>query len=644
MNGPIQSKLKTLPMASRRRPSLEDWFSAAINHDYLNVNEWISTMAGSADENKETALMKAVRAQDPQMVHILAKHEAGATNDKGYTALIIAAINNLGSLCTILAPLESDVTLFGGRTALMMAASVSACSSIEALIPIQHGRRDDSGMTALMYAVTYGNVDAASALVDYERRILSSENKSALVIAAEHYRKDMVRLLYPHECGLLPDAEQIVLAPYNVIRDNSRYPTSFIEYSSCSDTEARSCDQQRSKSASCHRQPRSATLVSAPYTAQGALPRYLLGRYERKASLDLSWSESCTPHKIRSVRINFSPRRVEKQLHFDSPQPRQQRAKSASAHERSNNILLAQQYPNAPHYETSRLHQERTSKKASPRLRTKTLTKADRYAVIKQQLGVRQKPSRSRHFSEDTSEHYASEQSSKRSRNTIQCHSLANGPYAELKKRAVFTPTPTPEPTKAENGILLALRRHILKLERELSEKESELQALVGLNESSQKTILALQEQARSPSAYDATPTQCATQTEMAEEYKVSHSVQSPLPSYNTHSSTMKKLQEDAYLKQLCASLSLIKEDILLLCTTAQQEYISQEHSTVELSKHPGSLDHELEDDTFAVLVPCNHLVDLEYFATKGQGEESRSIAECPRCGTRPTSIITVKM
>lgn len=649
VNDPVRCALKTLSMASRHCPSPEDWFSAAINQEYASVSKWIGAMARSVDGNGETALMKAVRAQDSQMVKILAKHEAGETNDKGYTALIIAAINNLGPLCAILAPLESNVTLSGGRTALMMAASVSACSSIEALIPTQYGRRDDNGMTALMYAVTYGNIDAASALIDCEKRILSSDNKSALIIAAEHYRKDMIRLLYPYEHGLLPDAEKVVLAPYDLITSNTQHGSGSTRSTSCSDAGPESCKQPRSKSASFYQPSRSSSLTSAPHFVRTISANFLSDRQRCRSSLDLSWSESHAPHKIRSIRIKFSPQRGGKPSHFGAPQPRQQRAKSSGVPECSDHaISLAQRQLNAPRYgqhKSRKLLRTSPYRKAFSKSPIKALVKADQQTAERQHSGTCQKPAKSRQSNEEFCNQYFPEKGATGVPHNNMHHQLSSDePQSTLRGRTAFTPIPTPKPNGTKRDLLSALGQQILTLERRLLKKEQELQALVSLNKGLHRAAVAPHGQTSIQPTYEITFTQCATQTEAKEEYNVSRGVQDPMLSCAARPDTMKKLQENAYLKQLCASLSLVKEDILSLCTATRQECTPQRQLASESSKDPGFLDHEPEDDTFVVFVPCNHLIDLAYFVMKSHGEKSISITECPRCGVQPTSFITVKM
>ncbi|EFO64866.1 Protein 21.1 [Giardia lamblia P15] len=635
-------------MASRHGPSLEDWFSATINQGYANINEWVDAMARSVDKNRETALMKAVRAQDSQMVKILAKHEAGETNDKGYTALIIAAINNLGSLCAILAPLESNVTLSGGRTALMMAASVSACSSIKALIPIQYGRRDDNGMTALMYAVTYGNIDAASALVDREKRILSSDNKSALIIAAEHYRKDMIQLLYPYEHGLLPDAEKIVLAPYKFIASDAQCGISSSGSTTSSDAEAESC-KQRSKSASFYQPSRSSSLTSAPHCIRTTSNDSPVDHQRCRSSLDLSWSESHAPHKIRSIRIKFSPQRSGNPSHFCALQSRQQRAKSTCVSQRSNHATsLAQRQLTTSQHENHKLLRTNLYRNAFSKSPIKTFVKVGQQTVGRQYSDSCQKPRKLRQSSEEFYRQYLLEQEATCVPHNNIHHQLSNDePQTAQRRRTTFTPSPTPKSSETKHNLLSALGQHILTLERKLLKKEQELQTLVSLNQGSRRTTPAPHKRTSIKPTYEITFTQCATQTEAKEEYNISRGVQGPVPPCTTRPdtmNTMKKLQENAYLKQLCTSLSLVKEDILSLCTAAQQERTPQRQLASELLKDPGSLDHELEDDTFVVFIPCNHLIDLAYFVMKNHGEKSISITECPRCGVQPTSFITVRM
>ncbi|TNJ28090.1 Ankyrin repeat protein 1 [Giardia muris] len=194
--------------------TLNAWFSACAARDYDTVNKCVQIFARSKDAYHETALMKAVRARDLELVKLLAPHETGITNDKGYTALIIAAINDQPLFCEALYYFEANDALPDGRTALMMAATVNANRAVAYLAPLQARRRDENGLTALMFAAVHSSPKTVQILLAYERGLVCGVNKTALILAAEHYRRDIICQLYPYEHGVVPDAEAIALKPY----------------------------------------------------------------------------------------------------------------------------------------------------------------------------------------------------------------------------------------------------------------------------------------------------------------------------------------------------------------------------------------------------------------------------------------------
>lgn len=194
--------------------TLNAWFSACAARDYDTVNKCVQIFARSKDAYHETALMKAVRARDLELVKLLAPHETGIVNDKGYTALIIAAISDQPLFCEALYYFEANNSLPDGRTALMMAATVNANRAVAYLAPLQARRRDENGLTALMFAAVHSSPKTVQILLTYERGLVCGVNKTALILAAEHYRRDIICQLYPYEHGVVPEAEAIALKPY----------------------------------------------------------------------------------------------------------------------------------------------------------------------------------------------------------------------------------------------------------------------------------------------------------------------------------------------------------------------------------------------------------------------------------------------
>ncbi|TNJ27937.1 Ankyrin repeat protein 1 [Giardia muris] len=144
----------------------QEWFRAVTDRNYPRVAASIDHFKRSADIDGDTALVKAVRNKDPEMVRLLAPHEAGSVNREGRTALIIAALHNFPEGCHILAPLESRLTLRDGRTALMQAAATGNLACVRELVTFYTHEKDAQGWTALDYAVTRGHYDCTRCICE----------------------------------------------------------------------------------------------------------------------------------------------------------------------------------------------------------------------------------------------------------------------------------------------------------------------------------------------------------------------------------------------------------------------------------------------------------------------------------------------
>lgn len=156
-----KSKGKMQPVRTQ-----QEWFRAVTDRNYPRVAASIEHFKRSADIDGDTALVKAVRNKDPDMVRLLAPHEAGSVNREGRTALIIAALHNFPEGCHILAPLESRLTLRDGRTALMQAAATGNLACVRELVAFYTHEKDAQGWTALDYAVTRGHYDCTRCICE----------------------------------------------------------------------------------------------------------------------------------------------------------------------------------------------------------------------------------------------------------------------------------------------------------------------------------------------------------------------------------------------------------------------------------------------------------------------------------------------
>lgn len=167
-----------------------EWFRAVMDRNYLRVKASVNDFKGSRDIDGDTALIKAVRGNDIEMVRILAPHENRGVNRDGRTALIIAAMHEYPEACSILAPYEKMVTLPDKRTALMQAAATGSVSCVRALADHFFQEIDSQGWTALDYAVTRGHYDCVRILCETQKPTL--DNIERCINMAETSQKDRI--------------------------------------------------------------------------------------------------------------------------------------------------------------------------------------------------------------------------------------------------------------------------------------------------------------------------------------------------------------------------------------------------------------------------------------------------------------------
>lgn len=173
------------------------WFQSIVsqNYDYILSN---LRMAKSRNNEGQTALHLAVRANDLQMVHILAQHEAGCLNSEGNTALLIAASLNYSNICKALLPYEKAVCTPDGRNALMVAAECGSTDALKTLLSAYPTSRDPSGTSDLDYAVLSGNIDCVGLLLQ-TYGYSSDDLKIALHLARKRQSREIISVL-EHAC------------------------------------------------------------------------------------------------------------------------------------------------------------------------------------------------------------------------------------------------------------------------------------------------------------------------------------------------------------------------------------------------------------------------------------------------------------
>lgn len=184
--------------------SAEEWFQAIGAHNCPAVRANIATYQKSVDERGETGLMRAVRAKDIEMVHLLASFEHSIRNSNGYTALMIAASINSADICQKLAPYEMNIGTEDNRSALMIAAMEGSADAIISLLPYQKCRADVDGRTAMMHAVLNRRFDAVKQLSLRETGYTDLAGKTAYVLALELDFQEIANFLAPLEGAFLP--------------------------------------------------------------------------------------------------------------------------------------------------------------------------------------------------------------------------------------------------------------------------------------------------------------------------------------------------------------------------------------------------------------------------------------------------------
>ncbi len=160
---------------------------AAMGHDIAAVR---ALLAQKADVNAPqpdgaTALMWAVRANDPEMVDFLlaAGGNVKAANRDGATALYQASENGNAAIIERLLRVGGDVNgtfLSTGETALMEASRTGKLETLRVLL--DHGadvnaRESLRGTTALMWAASEGHADAIRILIEHGADINSQSKQ-----------------------------------------------------------------------------------------------------------------------------------------------------------------------------------------------------------------------------------------------------------------------------------------------------------------------------------------------------------------------------------------------------------------------------------------------------------------------------------
>ncbi|KWX12560.1 Kinase/ NEK / Serine/threonine protein kinase [Giardia duodenalis assemblage B] len=155
------------------------------NNDFEGARYYIGEVQ-SCDSFGKTALMRAAELGNPELVGLLAAHEARCRDIDGWTALMFAVHSRNADCVRILADYESGMKLANGQTALMMASfwnnpcAVSILAEKESCMSTTEMYFEGKGFTALMEAARWGRHEIVKLLREREGKIYDASGKTAL--------------------------------------------------------------------------------------------------------------------------------------------------------------------------------------------------------------------------------------------------------------------------------------------------------------------------------------------------------------------------------------------------------------------------------------------------------------------------------
>lgn len=167
----------------------------AAGRKNLSIVQLLLEEAGARDSFEETALMKAVKANAPEVVQCLLATEAGCQRGDGKTALMYAAEGGYVSLIEILIDQEAGLVTREGGTALMHAAQRNRSEVVPLLIPLESKRQRLNGETALMTAIRAGARECVELLLEYEGDVTMANGQTSLEIAELTGNMEIIELL-----------------------------------------------------------------------------------------------------------------------------------------------------------------------------------------------------------------------------------------------------------------------------------------------------------------------------------------------------------------------------------------------------------------------------------------------------------------
>ncbi|TNJ27743.1 Ankyrin repeat protein 1 [Giardia muris] len=202
------------------------WLDAALRGDVTWIEAHADQLAGTRDENGETALMLATRRSDIPLIQALIGREARLQNDEGCTALMLAALADNGRACAILAPHEADVVLADGRDALILAAQVGNLDAIHELVQVCCLIHDCNQLTALDHSTNEGHLDSVRLIVRaYD--ITPEELEYCIIIADERNYTAISTYLHQVLSGEAPNDQSVFVSNManDTLESGSAMPT-----------------------------------------------------------------------------------------------------------------------------------------------------------------------------------------------------------------------------------------------------------------------------------------------------------------------------------------------------------------------------------------------------------------------------------
>lgn len=139
--------------------TVKDWFDAVDSADVLKINVMFGKYACSRDSNGDTALIRAVRADNEALVKLLLVKEGEMVNKNGIGALLLAAQLDRVRIAVLLMKVMPDQTTPDGMNALMVAAANSSINTARVILPHFTNVPDDNGLFAVNHAVSSGSLE-----------------------------------------------------------------------------------------------------------------------------------------------------------------------------------------------------------------------------------------------------------------------------------------------------------------------------------------------------------------------------------------------------------------------------------------------------------------------------------------------------